>query len=168
MEQKLNYIIQLFEERDDVCGELSEIIVSELDATLFTAIRSLLQSSTQDTECVSIEVEEDELIVACAVTYEDPSYEPDFIKQSESFPINGKEYRNVRIALPLDIICKPATEILSYLKSSQVYVVDAEHNIVESDVSIKEHNPEFDESTLTAEQKLQSMYFEDSQGGMKH
>lgn len=168
MEQKLTELLELFDERDDVFAEISEIIVSELEDTLFMALRTLLQSSKQDTQCTYIDIIDEDISIVCSVTYQDPSFAPDFIKQSEAFVISGKEYRTVRLTMPLDVVFKTSAEILEYLKRSQMYIVDGEDNVTESKVSLQQLDPEFDENKLSVGQQLQAMFFEGTGKGTKH
>jgi hypothetical protein len=166
---RIERLLDLFEEREQIHEEITQVIMDELKPTLIEALLELFDTPAEHVMWGAIEVEDTTLTLICTVFHQKGAEIPQFLTQlvpdSQASEIDGLITRSVRVGLPVRCLFLPKDEIIAYLKDMIA------QSLPEAPAPAKKNQKDtttFDASKLTEDQVLQMLVFQHQTKGTTH
>lgn len=172
--EKIEEILELFDEREELWREYNEMIADRIMSTTLAALYELFGLPVDSVEWVDLQIAETALVVVCSVSYDSTTELSPFLKkldEATDTPIPVDVQRILRIAIPIASIFSPKEEIKEFLMGFSVNVKEEDEEINEKqhekETPIQHTDAGFDRTKLSKEQIEQLLFFQQTIKGTK-
>lgn len=158
----------MFEERSEVYDEYTSMIFELIEPTLLTALIELFEIDNSKVLWNTITIENNTIIISCTLFYNPDEAIPTVIQRiipNEIITKDGIKGKKVRIGFPVSYVFFPKHKIIEYFRNIVGYTSDTESGVVDSTES-ELHAA--DELSLTEDQRLQILLFQQQTKGQIH